>query len=215
MLASFTALHTIPIQTLSPVLASSGSNLLRQLVRQRSRPGRPRTPTPMGASWSSFAGGANTNPVLDTALHSAALGKFIDPLDFSITVDRKQLYKRATAGAKHEWDVQLEVDVAHLQSRHALLRVDANMDEEKHHLHIPCSALTAVMEGAGVTVDTICNICAIHAQLRQKGVTEQGNVLAEVAIVLDVSRDGYDSRADVHELTRRVYGITDASRDTK
>lgn len=113
------------------------------------------------------------------------------------------------ASSRGYWRVELEVDVVHLQARHALLDTDADLSEEDHRLHIPSSAFLEIMKAPGVTVDNICNICAIHAGLYGEG--EGSERLADVTVVLDVLRDGYDSTSEVKGLLRRVYGVVDAS----
>lgn len=172
-----------------------------------------RTISEMGSSWSTPSKSPHDNETLRverTSIHSPPRSKFCAPLDLAISFDAKQLAKMARTEAAGSWHVELEVDVAHLQTRHTLLIANADLSAVDHRLYIPSSKFLEIMKAPDVTVDSICNICAIHAGLY--GDEKRSERVADVTIVIDVSRDGYDSGSEVSSLIRRVYGVTDASR---
>lgn len=166
----------------------------------------------MGSSWSTLSKSPHDNRALRverTSIHSPPQSKFCDPLDLSISFDAAQLANLTRTEGAATWHVELEVDVANLQTRHTLLVANADLGAVDHRLYIPSSTFLEMMKSPDVTADRICNICAIHADLY--GDEKRSERVAHVTIVLDVCRDGYNAGSDVNSIIRRVYGVTDAS----
>lgn len=167
----------------------------------------------MGSAWSAQRKHATHNSIaiVQTAIHSAPFAKFTDPLCVSILLDEASITKLANRHTHLRWQLDLEVDVAHLQLRHRLLDVEADLREQLQRLEVPGSTFREVWDKEGVSVDALCNIGAIHATLY--GDKEEKEELARVSIVVDLFRQGYEDRDGINDIARRVYGVTDLSQD--
>lgn len=192
-------------------LCCSFASLKRPRVPLREFPKQVREIAVMGSFWSSEpkASSAETIAIEKTTIHSAPSAKFADSMDLSFEFDENGLRALQKHGKKGSWHVELEIDVAYTQARHALAIAEANLQERVHRVHIPSSAFRKVTEESEVTVDNLCNICAVHAGLHVN--EREGDALADSTVVLDVSNGGDDSASRAESLVRRVYGIFDAS----
>lgn len=165
----------------------------------------------MGSAWSAQRKPTNHNaiPLVQTAIHSAPFAKFTDPLCFSILIDEASLTKLASHHTHPRWQLDLEVDVAHLQLQHRLLDVETNLQEQLQQLEVPESAFRQVWHKESISVDALCNIGAIHATLYSDN--EGKEELAQVSIIVDFFREECEQRDGIDGIARRVYDVTDLS----
>lgn len=167
----------------------------------------------MGSYWSTESkndASENKLAVQETAILSAPCAKFTDALDLSVQFSESDSKSLARASEmKATWRVELEVDVAYLRSRHTLAMIEADLQQRLHRLRIPSAAFRQVVESRAVSVDGICNVCAIHVNLHRDGRPEER--IGGTTVVMDVSRDGYDSGQGIESVIRKFYGVVDRS----
>lgn len=116
----------------------------------------------------------------------------------------------ANGDAKARWQLDLEVDVAHLQQRYRLLNAEADLGARVQRLEIGEGAFREVEGKEGVDMDKLCNIGAIHATLY--GGEEGNEQLAHTCMVVDLFRDGFEEGDGIDSIARRMYGVTDLSK---
>lgn len=150
----------------------------------------------MGGAWSALRAPAPALAIEAVSVRPAAESPLLSPLEIVV---------RLAAPAAPAWRVTFEVDVAHAARVVELCRVPARAPARDAVLRVPARAFERLAAAPGVSVDAICNVGAIRA----RGYVS-GALVADVTLVVDCMREGFDAGAGAERLKRRVYGATAA-----
>lgn len=159
----------------------------------------------MGQIWSKVSEKYDEKTTEWVSIDSNAVDKLCEPISVSVKLSPKCFSQISLKRERtYKWSVEFEVDVAHLQRRLNVCSVQTKVADCIEKVWVTTEMLRSMIESNDVSVDEICNICAIHLVLEGDGV----KIVDNLCVIVDVSRDSYQECEDIGDLTRRMYGYT-------
>ncbi|PXF44933.1 hypothetical protein BWQ96_05297 [Gracilariopsis chorda] len=161
----------------------------------------------MGISWSKTSDKNGETTSVWTSIDSKPVDRFYEPIALSTKLAPSTISQLRTQRQRYKWLVDFEVDVAYLQRRYNLCALPADLSDDVQRILVTPDMMRTMVESNHVTVNDLCNICAIHLSLQSDEANEENKL--DICLVVDISRNGSQEDVDdIGGLTRRMYGYT-------
>lgn len=165
-----------------------------------------RTVPAMGMSWSRTSDKNGETTSVWTSIDSKAVDRLYEPIAISTKLAAGTASQLRTQRQRYAWVVDFEVDVAYQQRRYKLCTVPADLSDDVQRIVVTPDMMRNMVDSNQVTVNDLCNICALHLSLESDEMNGESKV--DICLVVDISRSDSPNRDDIAELRRRMYGYT-------